>query len=494
MPSFVDDQEDVFHCGKCKEAFRTLIEFLSHKREHITADTENMASQIIIRNENAKSISFAQPSNQIWIWNSANAVTECQNVTFSSDDDINREESVPCTRSVRYVQQDLVEQHEFIEEANAVVTTPCSEQPSSGPSVELTCSVCQGVFKKQFDLYLHFRSHTGEKPFQCMVCGRTFSHKSNLKKHMATHRVWPDGLSKTLPPPAQQGVGSDLGYSCPYCQKCLNTYSTFKFHLKEHGHQKVFKCIQKKCLAMFVDLDSLISHININHPVTEYHCHICSIKLFSLGEMSNHHKNHNPRTSKSNQVTKHTCMYCNMTFKKHDRLAHHLATASHINTCSHCNKSFVSERALRRHLVLHDDSKNLRCGICGMNFKTKSYLLSHMLTHSKEKNFTCTICNVKFTRKDILMRHIKIHQPNKKKPCPFRSHVGCMMEFTRTDKLNQHVNTHIDKLGSKKKTKRNIKSVEANEHSTIEIIIVPLPDSQSSDQLKSSVQDTEQPQ
>lgn len=447
----------------------------------------------MIRDDNAKSISFAQPSNQIWIWNSANAVTEWQNVAVSSDNEMNREETLPCARALRHAQEDPVEQRELIEEANVVTTFPASEQPSSGPPGELTCSICRGVFKKQFDLYLHLRSHTGEKPFQCIVCGRTFSHKSNLKKHMATHRVWPDGLSKTLPPPALRGVGSDLGYSCPYCQKRLNTYVTLKVHLKEHGHQKVYKCIQKKCLAMFVDLDSLISHININHPVTEYHCHICSLKFFSLSEMSNHHKSHHPSASKSNQVTKHTCMYCNVTFKKHDRLEHHLATASHINNCSHCNKTFVSERALRRHLVLHDDSKNLRCGICGLNFKTKSYLLSHMLTHSKEKNFTCMICNVKFTRKDILMRHIKIHQPNKKKPCPFRSHCGCMMEFTRTDKLNQHVKTHTEKLGSKRRTKSNIQPFETSEHSTIEIIIVPLPDAAGSDQPESSGQNRDQP-
>ncbi|EHB05061.1 Zinc finger protein 341 [Heterocephalus glaber] len=60
---------------------------------------------------------------------------------------------------------------------------------------KLKCSYCDKSFMKNFDLQQHIRSHTGEKPFQRIACGRAFEQKSNVKKHMQTHKVWPPGPS-----------------------------------------------------------------------------------------------------------------------------------------------------------------------------------------------------------------------------------------------------------------------------------------------------------
>lgn len=48
------------------------------------------------------------------------------------------------------------------------------------------CETCPKSFRNRYQLVLHNRSHTGEKPFVCTICSRAFSMSSNLQKHMVS--------------------------------------------------------------------------------------------------------------------------------------------------------------------------------------------------------------------------------------------------------------------------------------------------------------------
>lgn len=54
-----------------------------------------------------------------------------------------------------------------------------------------------------FDAFIDCRVHTGEKPYQCPICGRQIARKDNVKVHIRSH------LSRNPDLPLLPAVSSD---------------------------------------------------------------------------------------------------------------------------------------------------------------------------------------------------------------------------------------------------------------------------------------------
>lgn len=81
------------------------------------------------------------------------------------------------------------------------------------------CVLCHRVLSCQSALKMHYRIHTGERPFRCKVCGRAFTTKGNLKTHIGVHRENPPVL---------------VQHSCPLCQKRFTNAVVLQQHIRMH--------------------------------------------------------------------------------------------------------------------------------------------------------------------------------------------------------------------------------------------------------------------
>jgi len=133
---------------------------------------------------------------------------------------------------------------------------------------------CDKKYSIKSRLQVHYRTHTGSKPFICNFCGKAFNEKGNLKTHERFH--------------------SELR---PFkCDKCSKTYKT-NGHLKDHieiQHLKIRKFECKYCEKKFGRISTLKAHIRTHTGEKNYKCHIdgCNKFFAEKGNMEIHYKRH----------------------------------------------------------------------------------------------------------------------------------------------------------------------------------------------------------
>ncbi|XP_053146268.1 zinc finger and SCAN domain-containing protein 16-like [Hemicordylus capensis] len=104
------------------------------------------------------------------------------------------------------------------------------------------CTGCGKRFSQSSHLISHERVHTGEKPYKCLACGKSFGWRSDLVRHQRIHT-------------------GEKPYICPDCGRSFSASSDLTRHQKTHVGDKPYKC--PVCRRTFSQRSQVVSHRRI---------------------------------------------------------------------------------------------------------------------------------------------------------------------------------------------------------------------------------------
>nr|CAI5868699.1 unnamed protein product [Callosobruchus analis] len=260
------------------------------------------------------------------------------------------------------------------------------------------CHYCDDMFKDEWTLGEHTKSHTNQNEYFCNPCNKVCSTSDELSKHLLEHTFAADSPKKLIEDRHEQEA------LCGNCNS--NTCKDLECQ-KEHAEvvgtisndQTEKKIICDICGKSYKQRKFLSIHMRVHTGERPYNCEVCG-RNFSL--YSSLHKHRNIHSERK----KFECKVCGKMFNQSSNLNNHLKihTGERPHVCELCNKSFSTMTSLDIHKRIHTGEKPYPCWQCGRTFRRKETRDTHVRYHTGERPYSCDICSKKY----VAASHLRV--------------------------------------------------------------------------------------
>ena len=110
-----------------------------------------------------------------------------------------------------------------ITEMQTVDTSSDISEPQGDSKKLFICEQCNYSCKRAFNLKIHMRTHSGEKPFSCTLCKFSCALANTLKTHKRKHT-------------------GEKPYNCTQCNYSSAYFGSLQTHVLTHSEGKPFNC------------------------------------------------------------------------------------------------------------------------------------------------------------------------------------------------------------------------------------------------------------